>query len=387
MNYIAHLFLFIFMFSMNAYSSHHETYIPLRKMKQHMFEANHRMHGMYGYYPMERDISGTDWQPESIPLDGLQFEAHKWLFMTHDFLNAAYTHQTGPRGGSQLFSTSMFMATAQRDFGNRYTFALRAMFSLDPLMGPKGYRLLLQTGEPGNGETPLIDRQHPHDLFDELAIVNTFEINQKHSVFFYFGLPGQPALGPPIYLMRYSGTYNPEAPISHHWLDSTHVQFGVFTAGYIWQNLKIDTSIFTGREPDQHRYDIERPRFDSYSVRATYNATPNISSQISTGFLKSPEQLEPTINITRTTASLSYNIVWRSIKWQWTGCWGRNQKHPGSASNAFLRETTLNGAEKHIIFGRYEHVEKDDLFPQPFAQEKFQVGKLTIGYIYQITDW
>lgn len=93
----------------------------------------HMMHGMYGRYPMEREISGTDWQPESIPMDGIHFTHNEWQFMTHDFLNAAFTHQSGPRGGNQIFSTSMFMATAQRDFGEHYTFAARTMFSLDPL--------------------------------------------------------------------------------------------------------------------------------------------------------------------------------------------------------------------------------------------------------------
>lgn len=389
-NYFHFFIFFILNFFYALHSSHHERMSmhdrTLDDLTPSTHTNQHLMHGMYGRYPMEREISGTDWQPESIPMDGLHYMHNEWLFMTHDFLNAAFTHQSGPRGGNQIFTTSMFMATAQRDFGEHYTFAARTMFSLDPLNGKKGYRLLLQTGETANGVTPLIDRQHPHDLFNELALVQTIVINKDSSIFFYFGLPGEPALGPPVYMMRYSGTYNPEAPISHHWLDSTHVQFGVFTVGYIWRSLKFDTSVFTGREPDQHRFDFERPRFDSFSIRATVNPTPDLSAQISLGFLKSPEQLEPDVNITRSTASCSYNFVRNKFKGQLTGCWGRNQKHPGTATNALLLETTIDLHDKHYFFGRTEFVQKDELFtpPDPRFWQIFNVGKLTIGYIYQL---
>jgi hypothetical protein len=53
------------------------------------------------------------------------------------------------------------MAHAQRDLGGAKV-QLRTMFSLDPLMGTRGYPLLLAVGETADGE-PLVDRQHPHD--------------------------------------------------------------------------------------------------------------------------------------------------------------------------------------------------------------------------------
>ncbi|MBS0653033.1 MAG: hypothetical protein JSR39_05830 [Verrucomicrobia bacterium] len=213
---------------------------------------------------------------------------------------------------------NMFMLTAQKDFGSS-TFALRSMISLEPAaIGCDGYPLLLQSGETCNGVTPLIDRQHPHDFLMELAAVYTIRFSSENSLFGYFGLPGEPALGPPAYIHRFSAFFNPEAPITHHWLDSTHIVFGVATVGFVYDWLKIDTSIFTGREPDQHRWGFDRPRFDSYSARISGNPTDNIAAQISYGYLKSPEQLEPNVNMHRTTASVSYNKAWQMNNWQIT---------------------------------------------------------------------
>ncbi len=124
------------------------------------------------------------------------------------------------------------------------------------------------------------------------------------SVFLYFGLPGEPALGPAAFMHRFSGLDNPEAPLSHHWLDSTHVTFGVATLGWIRDGVKLEGSVFTGREPDQNRNDIESPKMDSWSLRATWNPTPDWSFQVSRGHLHSPEQLEPEIDVDRTTATL-----------------------------------------------------------------------------------
>jgi len=365
--------------------AHHETITQMDKMPF----VSHEMHGMYGTYPMSREISGTDWQPDSTPRLGQHAQKKNWTFMTMDFLNVAFTHQSGPRGGNQVYNTSMFMNTAQRDICDKWTLAFRTMFSLDALDGPKGYRLLLQTGETANGVDPLIDRQHPHDFFTELAVVLTRIFENNNSFFIYFGLPGEPALGPPIYMMRYSGTYNPEAPISHHWLDSTHIQFGVFTLGYVFNPLKVEWSIFSGREPDQHRWDIEKPSFDSYSMRVSCNPTKNIALQWSVGFLKSPEQLEPETDITRMTASLLYNFKIRSLNCQLMGAWGRNKYKPGHASNAFLFEIATNICDKHIFFSRAEEVDKNELFapPDPRAGTFFNVGRFTLGYIYQIANW
>ena len=160
-------------------------------------------------------------------------------------------------------------------------------------MGKSGYPLLFQTGETANGVDPLIDRQHPHDLLMEAALTYSHDFSPGSSAFVYAGLPGEPALGPNAFMHRLSAMENPEAPLSHHWLDSTHITWGVVTAGYVVGGVKLEASAFNGREPDENRYDIEVRALDSYAVRASYNPSERWSLQASFGRLASPEQLEP----------------------------------------------------------------------------------------------
>lgn len=350
-----------------------------------MADHSMAMHGMYGTYPMNRDATGTSWMPGSTQMPGIHRNPDDWLLMVHGYLMAIYDDQRGPRGDRKFFSENMFMFTAQKDIGNGI-FAFRSMIDIEPAtIGCNGYPLLLQTGETCNGVTPLIDRQHPHDFLMELAAVYTYRFSEANSLFVYFGYPGEPALGPPAYIHRFSAFFNPEAPITHHWLDSTHIVFGVATLGYVHDWLKIDASIFNGREPDQHRWNFDRPRFDSYSARVSINPTENIAAQISYGFLKSPEQLEPNVNTHRTTASISYNKAWENSNWQITAAWGLNQNRPGHNLNGALLESAIEIHSKHVIFGRGEYVAKDELFipPSPNANKIFKVGKIDLGYIFE----
>lgn len=343
------------------------------------------MHGMYGTYPMGEDATGTSWMPASTRMPGIHRMPDQWLLMSHGFLMAICDDQGGPRGGKKFFSENMFMFTAQKDFGDS-TFALRNMISIEPAtIGCNGYPLLLQTGETCNGVTPLIDRQHPHDFLMELAVVYTYRFSPEHSLFAYFGYPGEPALGPPAYIHRFSAFFNPEAPITHHWLDSTHIVFGVATVGYVHDWLKIDASIFTGREPDQHRWDLDASQFDSYSARLSINPTENIAAQISYGWIKSPEQLEPNVNTHRTTASISYNKAWEANNWQITAAWGLNSNSPGPSLNACLLESAIELNNRHVLFGRAEYAAKDELFvlPNPNATKVSNVGKLDLGYLFE----
>src|SRR5262249_402178 len=148
------------------------------------------------------------------------------------FITGIYDDQVGPRGNTQSFSTSMGMLMASRDVSSSDRVGLRAMLSLDPSMGAAGYPLLFATGETADGRTALIDRHHPHDLFMELAGTWSHSLSEDEAVSLYAGLPGEPALGPPAFMHRISGMDNPEAPIGHHWFDSTHITYGVLTAGY-----------------------------------------------------------------------------------------------------------------------------------------------------------
>ncbi len=341
------------------------------------------MHGALGNYSMMRDASGTSWQPDSTPMDAIHGTLDSWSTMIHGNADLIYDNQGGARGDTKTFSNSMLMGMAQRPLDTG-TLTLRAMVSLDPLMGKSGYPLLLQSGETADGVHPLIDRQHPHDLFMELAGTYSAPLGDG-SAFIYAGYPGEPALGPATFMHRFSGMDNPEAPIGHHWEDSTHVTFGVATLGYVWQDWKLESSIFNGREPNQYRWNFDPLRLDSESVRLSWNPDPNWSLQISWGNIHSPEQLEPNVNQRRLSASASYNLAIAGGNWQTTFVWGQNDNSPGTISNAFLLESTFAWG-RHTLFARAEEVRKDELFEPPSALggEAFDVGKLSAGYIYDI---
>ena len=341
------------------------------------------MTGMFGPYPMTREASGTSWQPDGTPMEGIHGMNGPWRTIWHGYVNVVYDHQGGPRGGKQTFAESMLMAMAQRPFGNG-TLGLRAMVSLDPTIGKGGYPLLFQTGETADGRTPLIDRQHPHDLLMELAASYSQKVSSDSSVFAYVGLPGEPALGPTAYMHRFSGMDNPEAPLTHHWLDSTHITFGVLTGGYVWRNFKLEASAFNGREPDQNRWNIEVRKFDSASARLSWNPTPEWSMQVSHGRLDSPELLEPDMSIKRTTASASYQHDIASHPMQTTLAWGRNRKDPGVTTNGYLLESALHVRDDTTVFGRFERVENDELFQpdEPLHGQVFNVRKLRVGFVH-----
>lgn len=343
------------------------------------------MSGAYGAYPMTRESSGTAWQPDSTPMQGIHAMHGEWMTMLHGYADFIYDDQGSSRGGNKFFSESMLMGMASRPLGGG-TLGLRTMLSLDLLMGKDGYPLLLQTGETADGRAPLIDRQHPHDLFMELAASYSHPMTDDLSAFLYIGYPGEPALGPPTFMHRFSGMDNPQAPITHHWLDSTHVTFGVATLGLVFHDVKLEASAFNGREPNQYRWDFDSPRLDSGSMRLSYNPTPNWAFQVSGGYLASPEQLTPEVRQRRVTASASYNLPWDGNNWQTTLAWGEDRNSPGRNLDAFLLESAVKLHDTHTIFMRAEQAQKDELFdaPSPLAGEAFRVNELSLGYIYDL---
>ena len=347
------------------------------------------MPGMFGPYPMTRESSGTAWQPQSTPMDGIHLMRDEWMFMLHGFAFAVYDDQGGDRGASKTFSSNMFMVMAQRPLGDG-ELGFRTMLSLEPLtIGKTGYPLLFQTGETADNRVLLVDRQHPHDLFMELAASYSLNLNDHSAAFAYLGYPGEPALGPATFMHRFSGMDNPEAPIAHHWLDSTHITWGVVTLGYVWNDVKIEGSVFTGREPDENRWAPDDPRFDSQSVRLTWNPTEDWSAQVSYGRINSPEQLEPGVDQNRFTMSVAYNKRFgNKSNWQTTLAWGQDDNEPGHRTSGYLLESAVNFEKTHTIFTRFENVEKDELFlpGDPLAGEVFTVNKLSVGYIYDFPE-
>ena len=172
--------------------------------------GGHEMKGFLGPYGMGREGSGTSWQPDNSPHQGIHARYGEWMTMWHAMFNGVYDNQGGPRGDTKTFVSGMVMAMAQRQV-EASTFGFRAMFSPEPFMGKNGYPNLFATGETADGMTHLIDRQHPHELFMELAATYSYQFSKTSSVYLYGGLPGEPALGPTAFMHRTSGLDNPEA--------------------------------------------------------------------------------------------------------------------------------------------------------------------------------
>ena len=346
--------------------------------------GHHGVPAFLGPYVRNREASGTSWVPDAAPHEGAHATRGAWSLMAHGFAMAVLDKQGGPRGDEKFFGASMLMGMATRPLGPG-RLGLRSMISLDPAtIGKEGYPLLLQTGETSDGRTHLVDRQHPHDLFMELA--GTYSISRgRSSVFAYGGLPGEPALGPPVFMHRPSGVEFPGAPISHHWLDSSHITFGVVTAGVMSGQWKLEGSLFKGREPDENRYDIESPKLDSRSARLSWNPSENWALQASHGRLESPEQLAPEVDTDRTTVSALYSRAGGRSRVDAALAWGRNRNRPGATLDAFLGEATFTVRERHRVFARGEVAEKDELFDEghPFEGRVFTVGKAEIGYLYE----
>jgi len=240
---------------------------------------------------------------------------------------------------------------------------LKAMRSGDPFMGRRGYPLLLASGETADGTTHLVDRQHPHDLLMELAASYSHPVSQDDSVFLYAGYPGEPALGPSAYMHRVSAMDNPATPIAHHWLDSSHITFGVVTAGWVHQDWKLEVSQFTGREPDQYRFNFDTARFDSTSVRLSWNPSLNWSLQVSQGWLTSPEGLDPTLDERRFTASATYFKQFDFGSVAATLAFGNKHLTDGTDENAVLIEAEYKPDEAWTLFARGETIESKELVP------------------------
>jgi len=337
------------------------------------------MTGALGPYSMTRESSGTAWQPDETDHRGIHVMSGDWMFMAHGTINLVLDHQSGPRGDGKAFASGMLMGMAQRPLGNG-TLQLKAMLSPDPLMGRQGYPLLLASGETANGNDRLIDRQHPHDFLMELSGSLSQNIGPKSSLFVYAGLPGEPAFGPPAFMHREAIMDSPEAPISHHWLDSTHISFGVLTAGLVVDRVKLEVSRFNAREPDQHRWDIETGPLDSTSVRLSWNPTAALALQGSWGRFEDPEQLEPGVNQKRLSASLLYARQ-VSTAWKFAGtlAWGRkmvdHHKDDAVAAEASLKHAGWT------LFGRGEITENRELVAAVEHGPAFRVGKLSLGAV------
>ena len=364
------------------------------QMEHHKHEGEmHHAAGMHHPTSLIETIldhanSGTSIEPESTPHDMLMTQKSGWDLMFHGvgFLNA--TQQSGPRGFDKVFSTSWLMPMAQREIGPG-TFTARVMLSLEPAtVTERRFPELFQIGETAFGK-PLVDGQHPHDFFMELAFLYDVRLG-KHTLLSFYGAPvGDPAFGPVAYPHRDSASEDPLASLGHHLQDSTHIASDVLTAGLTYKIFRVEASGFHGREPDEHRWDIDSGKIDSWSVRLTLNPVQNWTGQYSITRLKSPEALTPAEDILRMTASITYNRALQNGNWASTLLWGRNQSKPGNEIfNSYLAESTLRFLSRNYVWTRIENVDRTNLLllgenPLPAGfQEHFlaRVQAYTVGY-------
>ena len=218
------------------------------------------------------------------------------------------------------------MGMASRHFDSGDGLQFRAMWSPEPLMGKSGYPRRSRPARRPMVRRLWSNRQHPHDQFMELSGAYSRALGAADSIFLYGGLPGEPAFGPPAFMHRQSILDSSEAPISHHWLDSTHIAYGVVTAGYVHESWKVEASRFHGREPDQFRYNIESGALDSTSARLSWNPAREWSLQASWARQWSPEELEPAKNQERLSASAIYTHPLGENTWWSTTAAGQAPK-------------------------------------------------------------
>jgi hypothetical protein len=388
-----------------AFSQHDDKH-QHHQMKMDTVKPDHSMHKMEGdeemtslmshafslHLPMNRNGSGTAWLPDSSPMYGYMKHSKDWMFMMHGSFFLRYNNQDfsnkGIRGDDDFDAPNWFMLMGQTKVNKNGLFHFNVMVSLDAITQTgRGYPLLFQTGESFNGKS-LVDRQHPHDFISELSVSYAHALSPKADVFIYAGYPGEPALGPVTFMHRPSSVDNPNSPISHHWVDATHITYGVITGGVRVGKMKLETSSFTGREPNENRYSFDRARFDSWSSRLSYNPTSDLALQISHGFVKSPEELRPDENIYKTTASAIYNktLSGKSMI-NATALWGLNKQKDHDGENAAMAEAAWR-KDRTAIYTRYEFTEKSaeelvlgNVFDD---HDVFNVYALTLGANYDI---
>jgi hypothetical protein len=337
--------------------------------------------------------SGTAMNPAAWPMPMIMKPAGSWntMYMAQGFI--ADTQQSGPRGGDKFYSSNWFMANAEHRAGKKGAFQIQLMLSLEPAtMTERRYPLLFQTGETAFGK-PLADAQHPHDFVMALAFQYALSLDKNTTLELYFAPVGDPALGPVAYPHRASAMELPQATLSHHWQDSTHIANEVVTAGVAYKRIKLEASGFYGSEPDEYRWDIDSGSINSWSTRLWYFPGKNWAAQVSVGRLTKPEALERGDQV-RATGSLEYSKPMRGSSWSSSAVWGRDHStETHRNTNSYLVESVLPLSRKDFITGRVELVDKDELFrgePELEAQldsaygSTFRIGAYTVGYTRDI---
>jgi hypothetical protein len=346
-----------------------------------------------------RDASGTALVPDDTPMEGIHTKVGGWQVMLHGVLfgqiviEPGAVHRTGGNSTHQVSSVNWGMLVARRAAGAG-RLGLRTMLSAERwTVSDCGFINFFATGEMCEGDT-IHDRQHPHDVFMEIAADYERRITSAVRWQIYGGLAGEPALGPPGFPHRLSAAIDPAAPIGHHWIDSTHVSYGVITTGLATRRLTVEGSLFNAREPDENRTDLDLGPLDSFSGRVSFLASPRLAIQMSAGHLESAEAQfapDPRTDIERVSVSVTVNrAAGDSGYWATTAAYGLSSSwilSPGAGvkrvSHALLVESSRALRGGHTVFGRIEAVGKPahDLHLDAFPARVLPTAKLQGGYV------
>ena len=340
-----------------------------------------------GMYLMNM-ASGTSMNPQAWTMPMLMPGLGSWnlMLMVQGFI--VDTQQSGPRGADKLYSANAFMGGVQHAFAGG-AFQFETMLSLEPAtVTNRSYPLLFQTGETAYGK-PLVDAQHPHDFIMSLGFDYAHPLGENTMLQIYYAPVGDPALGPVAYPHRASAAELPEAPLSHHWQDSTHIAYNVLTAAVKYRKVRLEASGFYGTEPGENRWTIDWGPINSWATRLSYFPTKNWMAQVSVGRLVNPERQSPG-DVVRSTASLHYT----RNGWSSSLIWGRNHDVVTHHNlNSYLLESVYPVTQKDFVTGRIELVDKDELFANDLSLEQqldrtagstFRIGAYTAGYTHDI---
>jgi hypothetical protein len=329
--------------------------------------------------------SGTSANPAAWPMPMIMTHLGNWntMFMGLGFLSDI--QQSGPRGGDKLYSTNWFMASAEHRVGSNGAFQAELMLSLEPTtVTDRRYPLLFQTGETAYG-VPLVDSQHPHNFIMALGFHYAHQLAEDATLDLYFAPVGDPALGPVAFPHRASAMELPQATISHHWQDSTHIADEVMTVGIQYKKVKLEASGFYGSEPGENWWIIQSGPLNSWSTRLWFFPAKSWAAQVSFGRIANPEALEPG-DQARMTASVEYTRPMNGASWASSLVWGRTYSSATFRNlNSYLAESVLPVSRGNFLTGRFELVDKDELFTdEPIVKGAFRVGAYTVGFTRDI---
>jgi hypothetical protein len=318
---------------------------------------------------------------------GQASEDQRWHVMQDAVVFGLFNRQGGPRGGSEFKVPNWWMGMFSRKVGTS-NLTIHTMLSLDPLtVGNKGYREIFQVGETFEGR-PLVDYQHPHDGFMQLAAVWRKPIRGQTGLTIAGGPAAEPAIGPVAFMHRASAMENPMAPLSHHTFDSTHIAFGVVTAAVDRGPWMLEGSVFNGREPDEHRWDFDFGALDSVAGRVWFRPRDEWEFQLSSARLRNPEELEHG-NVLRTTASAAWLTRDDNDFTAVTAAYGVNSGEDVARASWLVEATRRRGA--HILFARGEVVDVETATLLGDAAISHAVTNtvtaLTVGGVRELPPW